>query len=75
MISQRAQKMVMILRKQSIFKGYIEILDRSFLMEFLIAPISESLPFQFLLGRYILDELDAYFLGKKQIFLLKNAEE
>jgi predicted aspartyl protease len=60
--------------EKEIFLGSVSILDTSFEIEFIIAPLSNQLPFQFLIGRNLLDQLDAYFLGKKQLLLLKLAE-
>jgi hypothetical protein len=59
--------------ESTIFTGAIKILDASFNVEFIMVPISENLPFTFLVGRDLLDQLDAYFMGKKQVFLLKKA--
>jgi len=53
----------------------VTLLDIDFDIEFLIAPLFNGLPFKFLIGRNLLDQLDAYFMGKKQILLLKVAEE
>jgi hypothetical protein len=57
-----------------IYSTHIELLNTTFIVEFIFAPISDELPFQFLIGRNLLDELDAFFFGKKQIFLLRKAE-
>ena len=57
-----------------IYKGEIKILDKLFQIEFIFASIADILPFEFLIGRNLLDQLDAYFMGKKQIVLLKLAE-
>ncbi|HUX99106.1 MAG TPA: hypothetical protein VMV49_06095, partial [Candidatus Deferrimicrobium sp.] len=59
----------------SIYKGKIALLDIDFDIEFLIASLFDELPFKFLIGRNLLDQLDAYFMGKKQVLLLKLAEE
>ena len=56
-----------------IYTGTVSILDTAFDIEFLMAPISNQLPFEFLIGRNLFDQLDAYFLGKKQLFLLRKA--
>ncbi len=58
----------------SIYNGSVSILDSTFDIEFTVAPISDLLPFKFLIGRNLMDQLDAYFMGKKQILLLKEAE-
>ncbi|MBN2151257.1 MAG: hypothetical protein JW839_07430 [Candidatus Lokiarchaeota archaeon] len=57
-----------------VFKGTVSILDARFEVEFIFSPIPDSLPFTFLIGRNLLDQLDAYFLGMKQVLLLKVAE-
>jgi len=57
-----------------ILLGHVCILDATFDAEFIRAPISSMLPFKFLIGRNLLDQLDAYFFGKKQILMLKWAE-
>lgn len=57
-----------------IYSTKIDILNNLFDVEFIFAPICDELPFQFLIGRNLLDELDAFFFGKKQIFLLRKAE-
>ncbi len=57
-----------------IYKGNVRILDAIFEIEFIIAPIADVLPFKFLIGRNLMDQLDAYFLGKKQVLLIKIAE-
>jgi hypothetical protein len=57
-----------------IYKGKVKILDATFEIEFIIAPIADVIPSKFLIGRNLMDQLDAYFLGKKQILLLKLAE-
>jgi hypothetical protein len=56
------------------YKGTTTILAARFDIEFIFSPIPNSLPFTFLIGRNLLDQLDAYFLGKKQVMLLKIAE-
>ena len=58
----------------TIYKGKVKILETIFEIEFIIAPIADVLPFKFLIGRNLMDQLDAYFLGKKQVLLLKLAE-
>ena len=58
-----------------IYKTNVKILDTDFETEFIVAHIADELPFKFLIGRNLLDQLDAYFLGKKQLLLLKLAEE
>jgi len=58
-----------------IYKGKVTILDVDFDIEFLLAPLDDSLPFKFLIGRNLLDQLDALFMGKKQVLLLRLAEE
>ncbi len=39
-----------------------------------IAPIDDSLPFNMLVGRSLLNKLDMNFFGKKKIVCLKIAE-
>ena len=56
------------------YMSTIKILETNFEMEFIFAPISDDLPFQFLIGRNLLDLLDAFFFGKKQVFWLKPGE-
>ena len=58
----------------TIYKGKVNVLNTIFEIEFIIAPIADVLPFKFLIGRNLMDQLDAYFLGKKQVLLLKIAE-
>ena len=58
-----------------IYKGKVTILDEDFDIEFLIASLFNGMPFKFLIGRNLLDQLDAYFMGKKQVLLLRLAEE
>ena len=60
--------------KKQVYSGKITILDRSFEVNFILSILGDELPFNFLLGRNILDSLDSFFFGKKQIFLLKTAE-
>nr|MDO8111866.1 hypothetical protein [Candidatus Sigynarchaeota archaeon] len=60
--------------ESQIYEGIVKILDTSFEIEFIITPMPDELPFKFLIGRNLLDQLDAYFLGKKQVLLLKQAE-
>jgi predicted aspartyl protease len=57
-----------------IYKGTTTLLATRFDIEFIFSPIPDSLPFTFLIGRNLLDQLDVYFLGKKQVMLLKIAE-
>lgn len=57
-----------------IYKGLVSILDANFEIEFIIAPLADILPFEFLIGRNMFDQLDAFFLGKKQTTFLKLAE-
>ncbi len=57
-----------------IYSGIIKLADIEFEIEFLMAPLSNYLPFNMLIGRNLLDQLDAYFFGKKQILCLKIAE-
>ena len=57
-----------------IYVGKIKIVDIEFDIEFIVAPLANGLPFRMLIGRNLLDQLDAYFLGKKQILCLKIAE-
>jgi len=57
-----------------IYSGVIKLADIEFEIEFLMAPLSNYLPFNMLIGRNLLDQLDAYFFGKKQILCLKIAE-
>ena len=58
----------------TVYTGIVSILDTTFEVEFIFSPIPNNLPFTFLIGRNLLDHLDAYFLGKKQVLLLKIAE-
>jgi predicted aspartyl protease len=58
----------------TVYTGIVSVLDTTFEVEFIFSPIPDSLPFTFLIGRNLLDQLDAYFLGKKQVLLLKIAE-
>ncbi len=60
--------------EKTVFQSKIQILDKEFEAKYIIAPINDQLPFQFLVGRNLLDKLDAFFFGKKQIILLRNAE-
>ncbi|MHA1729409.1 MAG: ribbon-helix-helix protein, CopG family [Promethearchaeota archaeon] len=57
-----------------IYSGKVMLLDTVFNIDFIIAPIADILPFKFLMGRNLLDRLDAYFFGRKQVVLLKLAE-
>ena len=58
-----------------VFSSEITIIDVKFKIEFILVPIPEIFPFQFLIGRNLLDKLDAHFLGRKKIFCLKLAEK
>jgi len=58
-----------------IYLAKIKIMENEFKIEFMIAPIDDSLPFNILIGRNLLDALDAYFFGKKQMVCLKVVEE
>ncbi len=60
--------------KAQIFTGTVNLLEHTFTVEFIFAPITTMLPFRFLIGRNLLDQLDAFFFGKKQILMLKMAE-
>jgi len=60
--------------EMDIYSGTIVILDAVFDIEFVISPLSDYLPFQFLIGQKLMKKLDAYFFGKKQIVCLKKAE-
>jgi len=57
------------------YKGQVKLLDVDFEIDFIIAPIDDSLPFNMLVGRNLLNKLDAYFFGKKKIVCLKIAED
>ncbi len=57
-----------------IYSCEITLIDSKFKTEFILAPIADLFPFQLLIGRNLLDKLDAYFFGKRQIFCLKLAE-
>jgi predicted CopG family antitoxin len=57
-----------------VYSGMIKILDSQFKMDFIFAPMPGVLPFNFLIGRNLLDQLDAYFMGMRQVLLLKQAE-
>lgn len=57
-----------------IYSGIVKLVDIEFKIEFMVAPLSNYLPFKMLIGRNLLDQLDAYFLGKKQILCLKIAD-
>ncbi len=59
----------------NIYKSKLKLMDEDFEIEFFFAPIDDSLPFNMLIGRNLLNELDAYFFGKKQVVCLKMAEE
>ncbi len=58
----------------NIYQGTFSLLDKQFDIEFLISPISDRLPFQFLIGQNLLNALDVYFFGKKQIVCFKKAD-
>ena len=58
----------------AIYEGTIKILGTAFDIEFMLAPIDDQMPFQFLIGRNVLKDLDAFFFGKKQMFWLRQAE-
>lgn len=60
--------------KSKIYKCSIGIGDKQFKTEFVLAPIPENIPFRILIGRNLLDQLDTYLFGKKQIICLKSAE-
>lgn len=62
------------IKKFKIYSGKCKIVDIDFDIEFIVAPIAELLPFTMLIGRNLLDQLDAYFFGKKQILCLKLTE-
>ncbi len=57
------------------YKGQIKLLEVNFEIDFIIAPIDDSLPFNMLVGRNLMNKLDAYFFGKKKIVCLKIAED
>jgi hypothetical protein len=59
------------IKKFNIFLGTCKIVDIDFNIEFIVSPIAEVLPFTMFIGRNLLDQLDAYFFGKKQIVCLK----
>lgn len=58
----------------NIYKATALLLGVEFDIEFLMAPIDDSLPFNMLIGQNLLKELDAYFFGKRKISCLKIAE-
>jgi len=60
--------------KSDIYSGNVEILDCKFKIEFLVSPISDFLPFQFLIGHNLMNKLDTYFFGKKKIVCIKKSE-
>jgi len=62
------------IKKFKIYSGKCKIVDIDFDIEFIVAPIADLLPFTMLIGRNLLDQLDAYFFGKKQILCLKLTE-
>ncbi len=51
----------------------ITIFNKKFNTEFILAPIADCFPFNALIGRNLLDQLDTYLFGKKQIICLKLA--
>ncbi len=57
------------------YKGQVKLLEVDFEIDFIIAPIDDSLPFNMLVGRNLLNKLDGYFFGKKKIVCLKIAED
>lgn len=60
--------------KSKIFKCIITINEIEFKTEFILAPIPKIFPFSILIGRNLLDRLDTYLFGKKQILCLKLGE-
>lgn len=54
-----------------IYELDIEILNKTLTTRVISSPISETLPFQGLIGRNILDYFDIYLLGIRQIFCIK----
>ena len=56
----------------SIYNGSVTILYYKFNIEFIIAPILNLLPFKFLIGRNLIDQLDSYFMGKKITINIKG---
>ena len=58
----------------TIYSGMVTLVDVEFEIEFIIAPISDYLPFNLLIGRNLMDQLDAYLFGKKHILCLKMAD-
>lgn len=61
--------------KKELYSANVHIVDQNFEIQFVTAPIDDSLPFNFLIGRNLLDQLDAFFFGLKQILLLKLSEK
>ncbi len=57
------------------YKGQVNLLEVDFEIDFILAPIDDSLPFNMLIGSKLLSKLDAYFFGKKKIVCLKIAED
>ena len=57
------------------YKGKVKLLEVDFEIDFIITPIDDSLPFNMLVGRSLLNKLDTYFFGKRKIVCLKIAEE
>ena len=58
-----------------VYNGKVTLFEIEFETEFILVKIDDSLPFNMLIGRNLLDKLDAYFYGKKQLICLKLAEE
>jgi hypothetical protein len=56
-----------------LYKGEVILEENKFSIHFITAPIDTSLPFDFLIGRNLLDQFDAFFFGKKQMLLLRLA--
>ena len=61
--------------EKSIYIISVKILDTEFKVEYINVSIPNTFPFKFLIGRNLLDQLDAYLLGKKQTLLIKSASE
>ncbi|MHA1301563.1 MAG: DUF5678 domain-containing protein [Candidatus Helarchaeota archaeon] len=59
--------------KTKIYSGTFKILDATFEIEFIFSPISDLLPFKFIIGQNLLKELDAYFFGKQKTVCIKKA--
>ncbi len=60
--------------ESKIFNCEIILCEIKFKTEFILAPIANCFPFKVLIGRNVLDQLDTYLFGKKQILCLKLAE-